>query len=161
MSTHVDPIPQGYHTVTPHLIVNNAAKAIEFYQKAFNAQVQKCCEGPDGKVMHAVLKIGNSLIMLCDAMPRAEECGMIAPEARGTPVMLSLYVTDVDKAFEQAIKSGAKIKMPVADMFWGDRYGQLVDPFGHHWSMATKKENLTDEQIQERAAQFTCPAIKK
>jgi PhnB protein len=143
----VKPIPEGMHTLTPHIIVAGAAEAIEFYKKAFNAVEQVRLPGPGGKLMHASLKIGDSTLMLVDEMP---ECGgAIGPKAlKGTPVTIHLYVDDVDAAIAQAEKAGAKVTMPAADMFWGDRYGQIEDPFGHRWSIATHKVDLSLEEMQ-------------
>ena len=145
------PIPDGYHTVTPHLVVKGAEDAIAFYKKAFNAEETVRMPGPDGSLMHAEIKIGNSVVMLADENP---QMGSQGPKALGgSPATLMLYVNDVDAAFKQAIDAGGKEVMPVADMFWGDRYGQLEDPFGHKWAMATHKEDLTPEEIGKRAAE--------
>ncbi|HJV00147.1 MAG TPA: VOC family protein [Burkholderiaceae bacterium] len=147
MTAPVRPIPEGMHTITPHLICEGAANAIEFYKKAFNAEELSRLPGPDGKIMHAMLRIGDSTLMLNDAFP---DCGGFGPLAlKGSPVTIHLYVKDVDATYKQAVAAGAEAKMPVADMFWGDRYGMLVDPFGHHWSVATHKQDLTPEQIRE------------
>jgi len=146
----VKAIPEGMHTVTPHLVCEGAADAITFYQKAFNAEKLSVLPGPNGKIMHAQIKIGDSHIMLVDDYP---EWGSFGPQhLKGTPVYLHLYVPDVDKAYQQAIDAGASAKMAPADMFWGDRYGVLVDPFGHCWSLATHKRDLTPQQIQEEMA---------
>lgn len=150
----VKPIPEGFHTVTPHMCVKGAAEAIEFYKKAFSAEEIARMPGPDGKsVMHAELKIGNSIIMLCDEVPNSE--GWRAPKSlNGTSVGIFLYVEGVDKVYQQAIDAGAKVCMPVMDCFWGDRYGKVTDPFGHEWGIATHKEDLPPEQISKNAEEF-------
>ena len=141
-------IPDGYYTVTPHLVVKDAGGAIEFYKKAFGAEEVFRMPGPGGKVMHAELKIGNSHVMINDEMP---SFGALGPQSiGGTPVTLHLYVNDVDSTFKRAISAGAKEEMAVADMFWGDRYGKLVDPFGHKWSVATHKEDVSPEECARR-----------
>ncbi len=143
------PIPAGYHTVTPYLVVNNAAAAIDFYQRAFAAKEIFRMDGPQGKIGHAELKIGDSMIMLSDEMPGA---GNRSPQSLGgTPVSIFLYLPDVDATFKQATSAGAKVEMPLADMFWGDRYGKLTDPFGHSWSLATHKEDVAPEEMSRRA----------
>jgi len=143
----VKPIPDNMHTLTPHLVCEGAAAAIDFYVKAFNAVELARLPGPDGKIMHASVRIGDSTLMLADAFPG---CGSAGPKAlQGSPVYLHLYVEDVDATMAQAQAAGAAITMPAADMFWGDRYGQLTDPSGHLWSVATHKQDLTPEQIQE------------
>ena len=147
MSQQVKRIPDGMHTVTPHLVCAGAADAMEFYKKAFNAVELSRLPGPGGKLMHASLRIGNSVIMLSDDFP---EHGSSGPKAlKGTPVVLHLYVEDADAFAKRAAGAGAKITMPVADMFWGDRYGQLEDPFGHRWSVATHVRDMKPEEIQE------------
>jgi PhnB protein len=146
----VKPIPEGYHALTPHIVVRGAAEAIEFYKKAFGAVELRRSAMPDGKtLMHADLKIGDSHLLLVDEMPGMSGCH--APrEGGGTSVTLHLFVEDVDAVFNRAVAAGAKVTMPVADMFWGDRYGKLVDPFGHDWSIATHKEDLTPEEMKKR-----------
>jgi len=135
--------------ITPHLVFDKAADAIEFYKKAFGAQELMRMPGPDGRLMHAAVRIGDSDLMMCDAFP--EYGGSPSPKTLGnSPVTIHLNTPDVDKVFAQAIKAGATETMPVADMFWGDRYGKLVDPFGHHWSIATRIEDLTPDQMKER-----------
>lgn len=148
-------IPQGMHSITPYLVVTGAAKAIEFYKKAFNATELERHGMPDSDmIMHAKLKIGDSVIMLSDEFPDTG-CGVSSPTTlKNTTFMLHLYVPDADRAFEQAIKAGSKEQMPLSDTFWGERYGQIVDPFGHVWSISTLKEVLTDQEVEERAAQF-------
>lgn len=150
----VKPIPEGYRTITPYISLKDAAKAIEFYKEAFNATEIECCHTPDGKVMHAVIKIGDSLLMLSDEMPGSDCCISSPTSLKGTCAMLALYVEDADDLFDRAVKAGAKVHMPLDDMFWGDRYGQLLDPFGHYWSVSTHKEDLTKEEINKRAEAF-------
>src|ERR1051325_313546 len=155
MSKKVNPIPPGVHTITPQLAVDNAAKAIEFYKKAFGAEELARAMGPGNKVMHAELKIVDSMLYLADEFPEMGDCGTRSPKSLGgVPCLLHLYVNDVDAAFAKAVAAGATVKMPVMHMFWGDRYGQLQDPFGHRWSMATHKEDLTPAQIGERQKEF-------
>lgn len=143
------PIPDGFHTLTPHLVVQDAVRAIEFYKKAFGAKEQERHMSPDGKaVMHARMQIGNSLFMLANEFPPM----CLSPKARGgTSVSLHIYTENADVAFDRAVKAGCTVKMPITDQFWGDRYGQVQDPFGHEWSIATHKQDFTDEQLMERA----------
>ncbi len=144
------PIPEGYHTATPYLVIQGAANAIEFYKKAFGATELMRMSGPGGKVMHAEIKIGDSPIMLSDEFP---EMGVRGPKALGgSPVSILLYVEDVDALAKQALATGAKELMAVQDQFWGDRYGKLEDPFGHVWGIATHKEDVAPEEINKRAA---------
>jgi PhnB protein len=146
-------IPEGHHTLTPHLVVNGAAKAIEFYKQAFNAEELLRLPGPDGKsIMHAAVQIGDSRLFLVDESPAMGARGPVS--LGGTPVTIHTYVEDVDATFEKAVGAGAQALMPPGDMFWGDRYAVLTDPFGHKWSLATRKENLTSEEIGERAQAF-------
>jgi uncharacterized glyoxalase superfamily protein PhnB len=146
----VKPVPEGCHTVTPYLIIRGAAQAIDFYKKAFGAVEIFRMPGPGGAIMHAELKIGDSTVMLADENP---QWGSQSPQAlNGSPVYLFLYVEDVDKLFQQAVAAGATVRMPPADMFWGDRFGQVADPFGHVWSMATHKEDVAPEEMEKRAA---------
>ena len=146
-STHVKPIPEGMHSITPHLVCADASKAIDFYKAAFGAVETSRLPGPSGKLMHAAVRIGDSTVMLVDEMP---EWGTLGPIAlRGSPVTMHLYVADVDAAVAKAVAAGATLKMPVTDMFWGDRYGQVDDPFGHHWSIATHLHDLTQAEMQE------------
>jgi len=141
----VKPIPDGMHSLTPHLICAGAADAIEFYKKAFNAVETSRLPGPEGKLMHAMLRIGDSALMLNDEYP---EWGGLGPKSyKGSPVTIHLYVNDVDAAFAQAVAAGAKVTMPIADMFWGDRYGMLEDPFGHKWSIATHKRDVSYQEM--------------
>lgn len=151
-SSAVKPVPDGMHTVTPHLVCAGAADAIAFYVRAFGAVETSRLPGPDGRLMHAMVRIGDSAVMLVDEMP---ECGSLGPGAlKGTPVVLHLYVADVDATMAQAAAAGATVTMPAADMFWGDRYGQLQDPFGHRWSVATHRRDVTPEQMREGMAQM-------
>lgn len=148
----VKPIPDGMHTATPHLICAGAAEAIEFYKKAFDAAEVARLPGPNGKLMHAMIRIGDSPIMLVDEMP---EWGALGPKAlKGSSVTIHLYVEDVDAVVKRAVDAGAKVTMPVADMFWGDRYGKLEDPFGHHWSVATHIRDLSPDEIRRGMAQM-------
>lgn len=151
VSGNVKPIPEGFHTVTPHIVCRDASRAIEFYKKAFGAEELGRMKGPDGKsIMHAVLKIGDSRIMLCDEFP---DMHCLSPAAlNGTPVGLHLYVRDTDAAFQQAVAAGATPTMPPQDMFWGDRYGRLKDPFGHEWSIGTHKQDLSPAEMAKAAA---------
>jgi uncharacterized glyoxalase superfamily protein PhnB len=143
----VKPIPDGMHSLTPLLTCAGAADAIKFYSKAFNAVEVSRLPGPKGKLMHAMLRIGNSALMLTDEFP---EWGGFGPKSlKGSPVAVHLYVENADAAVEQAVAAGAKITMPLQDMFWGDRYGQLEDPFGHRWSVATHTRDLSPAEIQE------------
>jgi PhnB protein len=142
----VNPIPEGYHTLTPYLTVKDAARAIEFYKKAFGAQERGVMKGPDGKVMHAELKIGDSIVMLADEFP---EYGSLSPQSSGGAGMgLHIYVDGVDAAFDRAVKAGAQVEMPVSDQFWGDRYGKLKDPFGHKWSIATHTKDMSADEMK-------------
>ena len=146
MAAKVLPIPTGYHTITPHLVVKDTKKAIEFYKKAFGAEVRGIADGPGGKVMHAEIKIGDSVVMLNDEMP---EFGALSPVSGGSSsVTIHIYTTDVDRAFERATSAGAQVKMPLADQFWGDRYGLVTDPSGHQWSIAEHVKDLSPEQIK-------------
>ena len=143
-------IPEGYHSVTPYLVVRGAVDAIDFYKRAFGAEEVFRMPGPDGKhLMHAEIRIGDSFVFLNDELP---EWGVRGPDpAAGVPVSLHLYVEDVDAVFKRAVAAGCTVKMPVQDMFWGDRYGKLVDPFGHEWGLATHKEDLSPEEMAKRA----------
>lgn len=149
MTKSTQPIPAGFNTVTPHLVVKDAAKAIEFYKKAFGAQEKSKLAMPDGRIMHAHIQIGDSNVFLCDEFPE-HDCGTASPATLGKAhAVLHVYVEDVDKAYQKAVDAGANAVMPPQDMFWGDRYGRLVDPFGQPWSIASHKEDLTDEEIKK------------
>jgi uncharacterized glyoxalase superfamily protein PhnB len=149
------PIPAGRHAITPHLVIKGAAEAIEFYKRAFGAEEVSRMPMPDksgaSKIGHAELKIGDSLLYLADEFP---DYGSVGPGAT-SPVVIHLYVTDADATFDRAVEAGAKVAMPLADMFWGDRYGKLIDPFGHHWSVAEHLEDVSPEQMMERMAAFS------
>lgn len=150
MTSNVKPIPDGYHSLTPYLIIKGASEAIEFYQKAFGATELFRMAQPDGRIGHAEIKIGDSAIMLADEFP---EMGHKSPTSLGgSPISLLLYVEDVDAVYAQAISSGAKQDRPVEDKFYGDRGGSLIDPFGHIWHIATHVEDLSPEEMQQRAA---------
>ena len=146
----VKPIPDGYPQVTPYLCVDGAAAAIEFYGEIFGAKERMRMAGPDGKVGHCELELGDSVIMLSDEFP---EMGASSPKTvGGTPVTMSVYVDDVDKVYDRAVKAGAKALQPVEDKFYGDRSGQFEDPFGHRWSVATHVEDVPPDEMAKRAA---------
>ncbi len=154
------PIPDGYHTVTPSLTVRGGARAIDFYKQAFGAQERLRVHGPDGvSIMHAELQIGDSIVMLGDEYP---DMGCVAPVSRGGATgSLFLYVSDVDAAFQRAVNAGAKVVMPVTDMFWGDRFGQVEDPSGHRWGLATHKEDVAPDELMRRQKEFFASMPKK
>jgi PhnB protein len=144
-----NPIPDGYHTVSPYLAVDDAADAIEYYTRAFGAKEVVRMDAPDGKIGHAELEIGDSRIMLSDPFPQAST--KPPKQLGGTSASVFMYVEDVDALVKQAVDAGATITMEVADQFWGDRYGTITDPFGHVWSIATHVEDVAPEQMAERA----------
>ncbi len=150
MSDKVKSIPEGYHSLTPYLVIDDAARAIEFYKEAFGAQELMRFDAPGGKVGHAELKIGDSIIMLAD---ECTESPQRAPQSLGgTSVGLMLYVEDVDKVVDRAVSAGAKLERPVKDQFYGDRTGGVVDPFGHSWYVATHVEDVAPEELHRRVA---------
>ncbi|MBM4026014.1 MAG: VOC family protein [Planctomycetes bacterium] len=152
-TSHVKPIPEGYRTITPVLTVRDAAQVIEFYKEAFGAEERYRMMTPDGKwVAHAELKIGDSIFMLSDEMPGMESSSPAS--LGGTSVWFFVYVEDVDAAFERAVAAGATVKMPVQDMFWGDRTGEVADPAGHRWTLATHIEDLSPEETAARGREF-------
>jgi PhnB protein len=146
------PIPDGMHTVTPHLVCAGAAAAIEFYKKAFNAVEEARLPGPKGTIMHAMIRIEGSPVMLVDEMP---EWGALSPKSlKGSPVTIHLYVKDTDAFVSRAVAAGATVTMPVCDAFWGDRYGKIEDPFGHHWSVGTHMRDVSMEEAQKAMQQM-------
>jgi PhnB protein len=153
LRTRVKPVPKGYHSVTPYLIVDDVVGAIEFYKRAFGGKEETRTEGPLGKIAHAELTIGDSVIVLQNEFPGAP---MRSPRLLGgSTAGIILYVEDVDAVFRRAVSAGARVIFAVADMFWGDRFGQISDPFGHVWSLATHKEDLTPEELTRRAQALT------
>ncbi len=152
MVSKVKPVPEGYHTATPYLVVRGAAKAIEFYKNAFGATELMRMAGPNGGIMHSELKIGDSIIMMSDEDPKR---GIRGPESLGgSPMSLYLYVDDCDKVFNQAVGAGATATTPLKDQFYGDRSGAIKDPFGHSWHIATHKEDVSMDEIRKRMAEM-------
>jgi PhnB protein len=148
----VKAIPQGYHSVTPYIMVKGGAEALEFYKKAFGAKEKLRVPGPGGKIMHAEFEIGDSVIMMADEFP---EMGGFSPETlKGTPVGIHLYVENVDEVFAKAVAAGAKVERPLANQFYGDRSGALVDPFGHKWHVATHVEDVSEEELNRRMQEW-------
>lgn len=166
-------IPERYHTVTPSFTFKDCNKAIEFYKKAFSAKVFDLLPNLSGQgIMHATIQIGDSIIMMGDEMPAslaerraggpgAENCAKNAETLGSSPISLYVYVPDVDRAFKQAVAAGGTVTMPVADMFWGDRVGQIKDPFGYSWMIATHKQDLTQEEVRKGAEAFFAQMAKK
>ncbi|PYV74716.1 MAG: glyoxalase [Acidobacteria bacterium] len=159
----VKAVPTGFHSLTPHLTVRDADKALEFYKNALGAEILNVARMPDGKVMHAALRIGNSMLMLNEEMP---EFGALSPLSNGgAGVTIHIYTENVDDAFNRAVNAGAKVAMPLMDQFWGDRYGLVTDPFGHKWSLATHVKDLSPEEMQraqdEAMANMPPPAAAK
>jgi uncharacterized glyoxalase superfamily protein PhnB len=153
MAAKVKPVPEGYHTVTAFMIVKDAREVMDFYSRAFGAETVMRMPGPDGKsTMHAEMRIGDSMLMLCDENPNWNTKS--AATLGGSPVSLHLYVNDADAAFKRAVQAGCTVTMPIQDAFWGDRYGKLRDPFGYEWGIATHKEDLSPEELDRRAAEF-------
>lgn len=147
MNQAVKPIPEGFTNITPYLTCEGASKAIDFYIKAFGAVEVARMKAPDGKILHAEIRIGNAMLMLSDDYPDFNSLG---PQAlKGSPVAIHLYVENADATWERAVGAGATVMMPLDDAFWGDRFGMLVDPFGHRWSIATHVKDMTPEQIEE------------
>ncbi len=154
MSKATKPVPEGYHTVTAQLTIRDGAKAIDFYKQAFGAQELFRMNAPDGRVAHAELKFGDSIVFLNDEFPEMPG-GCRSPQTLGGSTGgINLYVEDVDTLFDRIIQAGASQLMPVADMFWGDRMGSVIDPFGHRWSILTHKEDLKPGEIEDRAKAF-------
>jgi uncharacterized glyoxalase superfamily protein PhnB len=155
----VKPIPEGMHTVTPHLVCSGASDAIAFYKKAFGATEQHRLPGQDGRLMHAAIRIGDSTVMLVDEMP---DWGVLGPKAlKGSPVTVHLYVPDVDAVVKQAASAGAKVTTQPTEMFWGDRYAQLEDPFGHRWSVATHTRDVDPKDFQKEMMKQPPPSPPK
>ena len=158
-SAKVKPIPDGMHSVTPHLVCAGANDAIDFYKKAFGATETSRLPGPDGKLMHGSVQIGDSCVMLVD---ENKDWGALSPRSLGgSPVTIHLYVENADKFAEKAVAAGAKVVMPVAEMFWGDRYGVLEDPFGHKWSVATHVRDATPEEMQKAMREMSSQETAK
>ena len=155
MTGKTNPIPEGFHAVTPHLVVRGAGEAIDYYKRAFGAVERFRMPAPDGKsILHAEIMIGDSIIFLCDEFPNMDAKSPAA--LHGSPVTIHLYVEDVDEVFNRAVSEGGKVTMPLKDMFWGDRFGEIEDPFGHHWSIASRVEELSQDEIERRGAQEFC-----
>lgn len=153
MEQPVRPIPEGFRTVTPHLVCDGAAAAIDFYKRAFGAVEIGRMDMPNGKIGHAEIRIGDSRLMLADAFP---DYGSLGPLAlKGTPVFIHLYVDDADAVWDQAVAAGARPTMPLGDAFWGDRYGQVEDPFGHRWSIATHRRDVSMDEMQQALRDMT------
>lgn len=148
----VRPIPEGFHTVTPYLTIRGTGEALEFYEKAFGAVEESRQEGPDGRLIHAHIRIGDSPVMMSEEFP---EYGAHSPLGLGgSPVTIHLYFEDVDAAWKRAVDAGAEVTMELADQFWGDRFGQLKDPFGHRWSLGQHVEDVSPEEADRRAREF-------
>ena len=149
----VEAVPAKYGSVTPHMIVSPCNRALEFYKDAFGAKVLTTMPGPGGLIVHAEMKIGDSIVMLCDEIPQMQR--YVSPQQlKGTTIALHMYVKDVDAAFKRAVDAGATVSMSVMDTFWGDRYGRVTDPWGHEWSLATHKQDLTHDEIAKGAQTF-------
>jgi PhnB protein len=146
------PVPEGYHTITPYLAVENASEAIDFYQRAFGAQERVRMDGPGGSVMHAELQVGDSMIMLSDPFPQSSTTP--PKQLGGTSVSIFAYVENIDDVYKQAVDAGASSLMEPDDMFWGDRFGSVQDPFGHSWTIATHIEDVEPEEMQRRSEEF-------
>jgi len=158
MPEQVKAVPPGFHTLTPHLVVRNAEQALEFYKNAFGAEVLHVAHMSDGKVMHASLRIGDSMLMLNDEFP---DYGTLSPlSTGGSAVTIHIYTENVDAAFNRALSAGAQVKMPLADQFWGDRYGVVADPFGHKWSLGAHIKDMSPEEMQ-REQDRAMAAMKK
>ena len=154
LTVAVKPIPEGYHSITPFLTVRRADRAIDFYRRAFGAEELGRMHGPDGKtVMHAELKIGDSRFFLADEVP-GMDCQRSPQTLGGSPAGIYLYVRDVDEMFRKAVNAGATVKRPLEDMFWGDRTGSVLDPFGHTWDLATRREDVPPEEMKRRGEEF-------
>jgi uncharacterized glyoxalase superfamily protein PhnB len=146
-------VPTGYHSLTPSVIVKDARKAIDFFKRAFGAEEIDTMTGPDGRIMHAEIRIGDSMLMMGEENPAWSQFKS-AETMGGSPFSLHIYVPDVDAAFKRATDAGAKVEMPVQDMFWGDRYGKVRDPFGHVWGLATRVKELTKEEVERAGREW-------
>jgi uncharacterized glyoxalase superfamily protein PhnB len=160
MANKVKAVPDGYTTVTMHLVQTNSGKAIEFYQKAFGAEELYRMPGPDGMVMHAEVRIGNAVLMMADENVAMNPMAKSPEHAKAFTAGVMLYVDDVNAAWKRAVEAGAKVEMPLADMFWGDRYGQLSDPWGHRWSLAQHIEDVSPEEMKKRMMAMGSPGAK-
>jgi PhnB protein len=149
MAPAAKPIPEGFHTVTPQLVCRGAERALEFYKNAFGAEILSVSKDDKQNIMNAQIKIGDSIVMVVDEFPQWHCLSPLS--LNGTPVTLHIYTTDADAAFAKAVAAGAEVKMPPMDAFWGDRYGQVSDPFGHFWSIATRTHDFTQEEMQAAA----------
>ena len=146
------PIPEGFHSVTPHLVIKDCANALEFYKKALDANEVYRSKMPDGRIMHAMIQVGDSFVMMADEFP---DMGAVGPSTLGgTSTALHIYTDDADKLFTQAVEAGATPIMPLNDMFWGDRYGQIQDPYGHRWAIAKHIKDVTPEEMEKAAKEF-------
>jgi PhnB protein len=154
MAKAKQPIPEGLYTLTPNLVVKGAAQALDFYKKAFGATELSRMPGPNGVIMHASMRIGNSVFFINDEIRGQGDTVLAPPTIKGTTTVLNLYVADCDKIYDQAIAAGARETMPLTDQFWGDRYGQVADPYGHVWAIATRKEDLTPAELESRGREF-------
>lgn len=154
MAKNVKPVPDGYHTVTPYLVLRDAKRALEFYKKAFGAETKVSMPSPDGRVMHAEIRIGDSMVFLADEFPEMSPETKSPQSAGCVTGTIFLYVPDVDTVFKRAVDAGAKVHMPVSDMFWGDRFGKVTDPFGHHWGIATHTEDLSPQEMKDRQIEW-------
>jgi PhnB protein len=160
MAGKVNAVPQGMHTVTAHLVVRGGQQAVEFYKKAFGAEVIGVHQTPDGKVMHAELKVGDSIIMLADEFPGMGS-GSSPQALGGTSIILNIYRENVDQLFNQAVAAGSTVVMPLANQFWGDRYGQVKDPFGHVWALGQRVEEVAPAEMERRAREAFSQMAKK
>jgi PhnB protein len=152
MSKPVRPIPEGYRTMTPNFVCNNAARAIEFYKTAFGATELRRALGPNGEILHAELQMGDSKFFVNDTMSKTAL--PMPPQGATNPMYIHLYVADADAIFNRAVKAGARVEMPLQNMFWGDRYGKLTDPFGQQWGIATHVEDVAPEEMKRRQDAF-------
>jgi PhnB protein len=161
MPKNVKPVPEGYHTVTPFLVQRDTKLALEFYRKAFGAEPRMSMPGPGGRIMHAEVKIGDSMVFMSDEFPDMSPENKSPQTAGCVTGTTFLYVPDVDAVFKSAVAAGAKVIMPVTDMFWGDRFGKVADPFGHHWGIATHKEDVAPQEMQKRQAEWEKTMARK